>query len=61
MKVKEVIKIAEDNGWVHVRTTGDHRIFIKPGARRPLVIPGHLNSDMPTGTEKSALRTIRGG
>src|SRR5690242_6613945 len=34
MKVKEVLKLLEDDGWLLVRTTGSHRQFkhpIKPG------------------------------
>lgn len=61
MKVKQVIKIAEDNGWLLRAIKGDHRIYTKPGAPRPLVIPGHLSHDIPIGTEKSILRAIRGG
>jgi len=27
LKVREVIKVLEREGWSHVRTSGDHRIF----------------------------------
>ena len=52
-KVKTVIQLLEANGWKHKRTKGDHRIYWKEGARRPVVVPGHLNDDMPEGTWKS--------
>lgn len=55
MKVKQVIKILEANGWTHSRTKGDHRVFTKPG-QRPIVIAGHENDDMPKGTESAILR-----
>ena len=55
-KVKEVIDLLEENGWRFVRMRGDHRIYCKDGARRPIVVAGKLNSDMATGTLKSILR-----
>ena len=60
-KVKEVIKMLEDAGWEHTRTKGDHRCYEKAGAKRPIVIPGHLNADMPIGTYKNILREIKEG
>ena len=57
-KVKEVIKILEAKGWVHDRTMGDHRMFVKQGAKRPIVVSGHLNDDLPIGTLKSILRAM---
>jgi predicted RNA binding protein YcfA (HicA-like mRNA interferase family) len=30
MKVRDVIKKLEADGWVHVRTTGSHRQFKHP-------------------------------
>ena len=55
-KVKEVIALLEENEWEHVRTRGDHRIFYRKGARRPIVIPGGLNDDLKEGTLNSILR-----
>ena len=31
---------------------GDHRVFVKKGARRPIVVPGRLSGDLPEGTLK---------
>ncbi|MDF9829371.1 type II toxin-antitoxin system HicA family toxin [Parabacteroides sp. PF5-6] len=56
MKVKKVIDLLERNGWVFLRMRGDHRIFGKEGARRPIVIPGNLNDDLKDGTLASILR-----
>ncbi|MBQ0080936.1 MAG: type II toxin-antitoxin system HicA family toxin [Alistipes sp.] len=36
-KVKEVLDILEKNGWKLVRIKGDHRIYYKDGAKRPIV------------------------
>lgn len=55
-KVKQVIDLLEQNGWNCVRMKGDHRIFVKKGARRPIVVPGKLSGDLPEGTLKSILR-----
>ena len=32
-------RILEIEGWVHDRTKGDHLIYVKPGSKRPVVIP----------------------
>lgn len=55
-KVKEVIDLLEENGWRFVRMRGDHRVYCKDGARRPIVVAGKLSSDMAAGTLKSILR-----
>jgi predicted RNA binding protein YcfA (HicA-like mRNA interferase family) len=44
--VKEVIALLEENGWEQKRMKGDHRIFHKPGARRPVVVAGNLSDDL---------------
>ncbi|MGN1219100.1 MAG: type II toxin-antitoxin system HicA family toxin, partial [Phocaeicola sp.] len=36
-RVKEVIEILEENGWKYNRMKGDHRIYCKDGAKRPIV------------------------
>ena len=46
----------ESNGWKCARIRGDHRIYIKDGARRPIVLPGKLNDGLAVGTLKSILR-----
>lgn len=56
MKVKEVIALLEENGWEYTRQTGGHRIFKKPGAKRPIPVSGKLSDDVPKGTLKSILR-----
>lgn len=55
-KVKEVITLLEENGWVFQRMRGDHRIYYKEGARRPIPVPGNLNDDLKDGTLGSILR-----
>ena len=56
MKVRDVIKIIEADGWRRVRTRGSHRQFkhaTKPGK---VTVAGKLSTDVPTGTLKSIFR-----
>ena len=56
MKVREVIKLIEDDGWVVVRQRGSHRQFIhaiKPGR---VTVAGNLGADVRPGTLASMLR-----
>jgi len=53
VKVREVIRMIERDGWFLVRTVGSHRQFhhgTKPGT---VTISGQLGSDMPKGTFSS--------
>lgn len=56
MKVRDVIRLLADNGWVQVSQKGSHRQFrhrTKPGR---VTVPGKLSDDLPTGTQKRILR-----
>ncbi len=56
MKVKEVIKILENDGWYLSRTKGSHRQY-KHNLKRGLVtVPGKLSDDLAIGTENSILK-----
>jgi len=50
VKVRDVIEAVEAEGWVYDHTTGDHRIFERPGQPGVVTIAGKLGSDMPEGT-----------
>ncbi|MDR0657390.1 MAG: type II toxin-antitoxin system HicA family toxin [Mediterranea sp.] len=56
MKVKEVISLLEEDGWKFKRMRGDHRIYWKQDARRPIVVPGNLNDELKDGTLRSIFR-----
>lgn len=50
MKVREVIRLLEQDGWRLVETKGSHRQFkhaVKPGR---VTVSGSLGDDMPKGT-----------
>ncbi|MGB3266662.1 MAG: type II toxin-antitoxin system HicA family toxin [Microcoleus sp.] len=56
MKVREVIKMLEDDGWYLARTRGSHRQFKHPEKAGTVTVSGNLGVDMPIGTLKSVLR-----
>ncbi len=56
MKVRDVIRMIESDGWFLMRTRGSHRQFkhsTKPGV---VTVSGKLGVDVPTGTLKNILR-----
>jgi len=50
MKVKEIIKIIEADGWFFVRQKGSHRQFKHPVKKGTTTIPGKPADDVPKGT-----------
>ena len=56
MKVREVIRIRESDGWYQVRMKGSHRQF-KHDAKIGLVtVPGKPKDDLAPGTPSSILK-----
>ena len=57
MKVKEIIKLIEKDGWYEVRQSGSHKQY-KHAVKKGLVtIPVHrLSNDLSQGLEKSILK-----
>jgi predicted RNA binding protein YcfA (HicA-like mRNA interferase family) len=56
MKVREVIRLLERDGWKHVRTSGSHRQFQHPVKRGTVTVAGNAGVDMPPGTLRSILK-----
>ncbi len=56
MKVREVIRILEQDGWRRVVTEGDHRQFKHPTKPGRVTVAGHRNEDLQIGTLKSIWR-----
>lgn len=52
MKGKEVLKILEKAGWIHVSTHGSHHKMKKAGFP-PIVVPVHGSKDLKLGTLKN--------
>jgi len=53
MKVRDVIKRLNDDGWNQVGQTGSHRQFKHPTKTGRVTVAGHLNLDLQLGTLKS--------
>ena len=56
MKVREVIRLLETDGWVLVRTEGSHRQFKHSSKPGRVTVSGSLGDDMPKGTLASVKR-----
>jgi len=56
MKVRDVIKLIEDDGWYLVRVKGSHRQFKHPEKPGVVTVSGNLGKDMPPGTFNSVLK-----
>ena len=56
MKVREVIRLLEQDGWVLVVTRGSHRQFKHPTKPGRVTVSGDLGDDMPKGTFASIKR-----
>ena len=56
MKVRELLKMIETDGWYLVRTRGDHRQFHHPTKPGTVTVAGKLGVDIPPGTLNSILK-----
>ena len=59
MKVKEIIKIIEQDGWFMVRIKGSHRQYKHHNKKGVVTIAGNLNDDLAKGTLNSILKQAR--
>ncbi|HWE16096.1 MAG TPA: type II toxin-antitoxin system HicA family toxin [Hyphomicrobiaceae bacterium] len=55
MKVGEIIRQLEDDGWFLVGTRGSHRQFKHPFKRGRVTVAGKLSDDLAPGTLNSIL------
>ena len=56
MKVREVVRLIEDDGWYLVRTRGSHRQYKHPWKVGLVTVPGKLNDEIAVGTQNSILK-----
>lgn len=56
MKIREIIKIIKQDGWVQVAQKGSHRQFKHPNKPGRVTIAGSLNDDIAEGTLNSILK-----
>jgi predicted RNA binding protein YcfA (HicA-like mRNA interferase family) len=56
VKVKEVIKLLEQDGWYLARTKGSHRQFKHAEKAGTVTVAGKESIDVPRGTLNSILK-----
>jgi predicted RNA binding protein YcfA (HicA-like mRNA interferase family) len=56
MKVRDLIKKVEKDGWEYMYTSGSHRHFKHPRKPGKVTIPGHPGDDVTPGTLASVLK-----
>ena len=57
MKVRDLIRLLESNGWRLRTPRGSHRQFLHPQEGRVVTVPGQFGKDVPVGTLKAILRS----
>lgn len=58
VKYRQLLRMLQDDGWRHERTTGSHMMYVHPTKPGPVVVPagGKEGQDVPRGTLNSILR-----
>jgi predicted RNA binding protein YcfA (HicA-like mRNA interferase family) len=56
MKVRDIIKLIEQDGWYLARTRGSHRQYKHSSKRGLVTIPGKPGDDLAPGTLDSILK-----
>lgn len=59
MKVRDIIKLIEADGWYLVATKGRHRQYKHPTKSGRVTIAGHPNDDLAPGTLNSILKQAK--
>ena len=66
VKVRDLIRLLESDGWYLSRTRGSHRQYKHPQKPSVVTVPGAMNHDLPPGLLKhilkhAVLKVHRGG
>jgi len=56
VKIRDVIRLIEEDGWFLVATKGSHRQFKHPQKAGRVTIAGHPGDDLAPGTLNSVLK-----
>jgi len=56
MKVRELVRLLEGDGWYVARTRGSHRQYKHPTKPGVVTLPGKPNDDLAPGTLNSVLK-----
>ena len=59
MKVRDVIRMIETDGWFIIDTKGSHRQYKHPLKKGRVTIAGHLGDDLAPGTLNSILKQAK--
>ena len=56
MKVRDVLKMMEEDGWFVVRTRGSHQQYKHPTKTGLVTLPGRPGDDLAPGTLNSIIK-----
>lgn len=56
MKVRDLLRLLQANGWTIVRVRGSHRQLRHPDRRGVVTVAGNSGADVPSGTLKAILK-----
>jgi predicted RNA binding protein YcfA (HicA-like mRNA interferase family) len=56
MKIRDIMKLIEEDGWYLVTTKGSHRQYKHPAKSGRVTIAGHAGDDLAPGTLNSVLK-----
>jgi predicted RNA binding protein YcfA (HicA-like mRNA interferase family) len=57
LKVREIIRLLEQHGWVEMRSRGSHRHFKHPDHRSVVTVPGQDGKELAPGTLNAILKS----
>ena len=56
MKVREIIKLIEADGWYRIKARGGHRQYKHSVKRGRVTVPGQMSEELDPKTQKSILK-----
>jgi predicted RNA binding protein YcfA (HicA-like mRNA interferase family) len=56
LKVREVIRLLQQQGWIEMRSRGSHRHFKHPDHKVVITVPGQDGKELSTGTLHAILK-----
>ncbi len=59
MKVRDIIKLIEEDGWYWVKTKGSHRQYKHIVKKGRVTVPGKLSDDLMPGTLNSICKQAK--
>jgi predicted RNA binding protein YcfA (HicA-like mRNA interferase family) len=59
VKIRDIIRLIEDDGWRLIATKGSHRQYKHPAKPGRVTVAGHPNDDLAPGTLNSILKQAK--